>query len=109
MDHHGLYCMLKYDDFYSPNIAQAGAPVDINHVMDQVSNNYLMDNVECVGTERDIEQCPRATNIDCDPNAKEYASVTCTRLIDTQPQGIKKTFVISVLQFSPQKLVVLLG
>ncbi|XP_052092019.1 deleted in malignant brain tumors 1 protein-like isoform X1 [Mytilus californianus] len=72
---------------YDPNVAQAGAPQDIYSqvVIDKVSANYLLDDVECIGTETDIEQCPKSTVHNCNVNQKEFASVTCVKLLNAQP------------------------
>lgn len=72
---------------FNYNIAQAGAPADINYVKDQVSKNFLLDEVQCFGNETDIEQCPKNPwgVHDCLANKTEYASVTCVPLQNTQP------------------------
>lgn len=72
---------------YDPKIAQAGAPVDINHAKDNVSNVYLLDDVDCVGTETDIAQCPKSPwgQHNCNASQQEYASVTCVKLDNAQP------------------------
>lgn len=75
--------------FFSPNVAQAGAPQDIytQVVLNNVSSNYLLDDVECIGTETDIDQCPKSTVHNCNVNQKEFASVTCVKLVNAQPLG----------------------
>ncbi|XP_071157328.1 scavenger receptor cysteine-rich domain-containing protein DMBT1-like [Mytilus edulis] len=72
---------------YDPNVAQAGAPQDIytQVVLNNVSSNYLLDDVECIGTETDIDQCPKSTVHNCNVNQKEFASVTCVKLVNAQP------------------------
>ncbi|XP_052091441.1 deleted in malignant brain tumors 1 protein-like [Mytilus californianus] len=70
---------------YDPNNAQAGAPIDIDHAKVQVSTTYHLDDVECTGTETNINQCPQSGgNHNCDAIQQEYASVTCIPLINTR-------------------------
>ncbi|XP_071156619.1 uncharacterized protein [Mytilus edulis] len=70
---------------YDPNNAQAGAPIDIDHAKVQVSTTYHLDDVECTGTETNINQCPQSSgNHNCDAIQQEYASVTCVPLINTR-------------------------
>ncbi|XP_063422569.1 deleted in malignant brain tumors 1 protein-like [Mytilus trossulus] len=70
---------------YDPNNAQAGAPIDIDYAKAQVSTTYHLDDVECTGTETNINQCPQSgTNHNCDAVQQEYASVTCVPLVNTR-------------------------
>ncbi|XP_052091440.1 deleted in malignant brain tumors 1 protein-like [Mytilus californianus] len=71
---------------FDPAIAQAGAPIDIDHGKVNVSERFHLDDVECIGNETDIDQCKNSSlgNHNCDVAQQEYASVTCIKLQDTR-------------------------
>ncbi|XP_076093133.1 uncharacterized protein LOC143064284 [Mytilus galloprovincialis] len=70
---------------YNPDIAQAGAPIDIDHGKVRVGTTYHLDDVECTGTETNITQCPQSGgNHNCDAVQQEYASVTCIPLLNSR-------------------------
>ena len=78
----------------SPDIAQAGAPIDIDHGKVRVGTTYHLDDVECTGTETNITQCPQSGgNHNCDAVQQEYASVTCIPLLNSRLTGKINCFI----------------
>ncbi|XP_071145461.1 uncharacterized protein [Mytilus edulis] len=66
---------------------QAGGPKEMIAGINQVSTNYLLDDVECTGNELDIRDCKRLdwSIHNCRPEHQEFASVTCIPLKNERP------------------------
>ncbi|XP_063408957.1 deleted in malignant brain tumors 1 protein-like [Mytilus trossulus] len=79
-----VICRMLCFDLYC---VQAGGPDEIIAGINQVSTNYLLDDVECTGEEHHIRDCKRSnwSIHNCRPEHKEFASVTCIPLKNERP------------------------
>ncbi|KAK3088064.1 hypothetical protein FSP39_014197 [Pinctada imbricata] len=70
---------------FDPNVARAGAQVEVNYVRENVSSNIFLDDVRCAGTETRLNQCNASAWNVTDCNRNEIVSVSCVQLDESAP------------------------